>query len=77
VLTFDGGKKLVGLGRVDYPLESGNLFVVRFDDAWDLTIEQVGVKLEHASFEQALAALKEAMPGDPMVQELTLEGEAR
>jgi hypothetical protein len=49
------------------------LLLVRFDETWDVAIEQVGVKLENASFEIALDALKQALPGDQRVQELTLK----
>jgi hypothetical protein len=81
-VTFDGGAKVVRLGEIEYQLESGNLFVVRFNEAWHVATEQINVdtrvllpvaQLDSVSFEATLQAFKQASPDDRVIQELKLE----
>lgn len=81
-LTFDGGAKLVRLGEIEYQLESGNLFVVRFNEAWHVATAQINVdirvllpvaQLDSVSFDATLQAFKQALPDDRIIQELKLE----
>lgn len=72
-VTLDGAAKLVGLAGIEYKLESGNLFVVRFNEEWRATTEQIALHLNSISFDATLQAFKQASPDDKSIQELKLE----
>jgi hypothetical protein len=70
-INYDALWQTVALDNRTYHLKQGNLFVVRFDQNWQLTVTQLNVTMNAATDDQEeIDAFKSALKDDPMVRQL-------
>ena len=73
---FDGETNRVELGNRVYDASQGNLFVVRLDQRWAPTVNQVAVTIrKHESLTEVMQEFKRALPTAADIQNATLHSQ--
>ncbi|MDQ3819025.1 MAG: hypothetical protein M3362_15300 [Acidobacteriota bacterium] len=70
-IDYDAMWQTISVDSKSYKLSKGNLFVIRFDDAWKPTVTQLGITINiDASPEDLINTFKSALREDRLVQQL-------